>query len=105
MNKLKVFADFHNADTQGRVRLNCIGTIEDLARQQIVLRDGVRLTLYSEELEWKASSNIPQTNICGWPSLTGTRSTTLGLKPLDRRLNATAKPYCWTLRCRVRRVP
>jgi len=50
MNKPKVFADLHNADTQGRVRLNCIGTIEDLARQQIVLRDGVRLTLYSEEL-------------------------------------------------------
>ena len=51
MNKPKVFVDLHNADTQGRVRLNCIGTIEDLARQQIVLRDGVCLTLYSEELE------------------------------------------------------
>ena len=50
MNKPKIFADLYNADTQGRVRLNCIGTIEDLARQQIVLRDGVRLTLYSEEL-------------------------------------------------------
>jgi len=36
------------------VRLNCIGTIEDLARQQIVLRDGVRLTLYSEELAVKS---------------------------------------------------
>ena len=53
MNKPKVFADLHNADAQGRVRLNCIGTIEDLARQQIVLRDGVRLTLYSEELAVK----------------------------------------------------
>ena len=51
MNKPKVFADLHNADTQGRVRLNCIGTIEDLARQQIVLRDGASLTLCSEELE------------------------------------------------------
>ena len=51
MNKPKVFADFHNADTRGRLRLNCIGTIEDLAQQQIVLRDGVCLTLYSEELE------------------------------------------------------
>jgi hypothetical protein len=53
MNMPKVFADLHNADTQGRVRLNCIGTIEDLARQQIVLRDGVLLTLYSEELAVK----------------------------------------------------
>jgi hypothetical protein len=31
--------------------LNCIATIEDLARQQIVLRDGASLTLYSKELE------------------------------------------------------
>ena len=51
MNNPKVFADFHNADTKGRLRLNCIGTVEDLAQQQIVLRDGLSLTLYSEELE------------------------------------------------------
>jgi hypothetical protein len=51
MNNLRVFADFHNADVQGRLRLNCIGTIEDLAQQHIVLRDGLALTLYSEELE------------------------------------------------------
>ena len=25
MNHPKVFADFHNADAQGRLRLNCIG--------------------------------------------------------------------------------
>lgn len=31
-------ADFHNADVQGRLRLNCIGTVEDLARQNIELR-------------------------------------------------------------------
>ena len=51
MNMPKVFADFHNADAQGRVRLNCLGTVEDLAQQQIVLHDGLRLILYSEELE------------------------------------------------------
>jgi len=51
MSHLKVFADFHNADAQGRLRLNCIGTVEDLAQQQIVLRDGLPLTFYSEELE------------------------------------------------------
>lgn len=51
MDKLRVFADFHNADTQGRLRLNCTGTIEDLARQKIWLRDGQELTLYSEDLE------------------------------------------------------
>jgi len=51
MSKPKVYADFHNADVQGRLRLNCVGTVEDLARQQIVLRDGLLLTLYSEEME------------------------------------------------------
>ena len=51
MNHPKVFADFHNADAKGRLRLNCIGTVEDLSQQQIVLRDGLSLTLYSEELE------------------------------------------------------
>ena len=51
MNTPKVFADFHNADAQGRLRLNCIGTIEDLARQHIELQDGQSLTLYSEDLE------------------------------------------------------
>ena len=47
----RVFADFHNADAHGCLRLNCIGTVEDLAQQQIVLRDGLSLTVYSEELE------------------------------------------------------
>ena len=51
MNKLKVFADFHNADAKGRVRLNCAGTVVDLERQGIVLRDGQSLIIYSEELE------------------------------------------------------
>jgi len=51
MTHPRVFADFHNADAQGRLRLNCIGTVEDLAQHQIVLRDGACLTFYSEELE------------------------------------------------------
>lgn len=51
MDKPRVFADFHNADPQGRLRLNCIGTVEDMARQQITMREGQLLTLYSEDLE------------------------------------------------------
>jgi hypothetical protein len=51
MNHPRVFADFHNADAEGRLRLNCIGTIEDLARHHIELQDGQLLTLYSEDLE------------------------------------------------------
>jgi hypothetical protein len=51
MSHPRVFADFHNADAQGRLRLNCIGTVEDLARQRITLREGQPLVLFSEELE------------------------------------------------------
>ncbi len=51
MNELKVFADFHNTDVKGRVRLNCAGTIADLERQGIELQDGQSLIIYSEELE------------------------------------------------------
>lgn len=51
MNRPRIFADFHNADAQGRLRLNCIGTIEDLSLQRIELQNGQLLTLYSEELE------------------------------------------------------
>jgi len=51
MVKPTVYADFHNADPQGRIRLNCIGTIEDLSRQQLELRDGLALALYSDDLD------------------------------------------------------
>lgn len=51
MEKSKVFVDFHNADVQGRLRLNCTGTIEDLAYHKIWLQNGQEITLYSEDLE------------------------------------------------------
>jgi len=51
MSYPRVYADFHNADTTGRLRLNCVGTIQDLSRLNIELSLGQPLTLYSEELE------------------------------------------------------
>ena len=51
MSVARIYADFHNADEQGKLRLNCVGTIEDLARYRVELRDGEKLVLYSEELE------------------------------------------------------
>ena len=46
----KVYADFHNADPQGRLRLNNAGSVEDLSRQRVTLREGMPLTLYSDDL-------------------------------------------------------
>ena len=45
----KVFADFHNADPRGRVRLNCRGTLEDLEAKRIKLREGVVLMLSDDD--------------------------------------------------------
>ncbi len=53
MVKPRVYADFHNADPQGRLRLNCVGTMEDLSRQHIELHDGLLLTLYADDLDDK----------------------------------------------------
>ncbi len=47
----KIFADFQNADSHGHLRLNCIGTVRDLARHQVRLEEGLQLNLYSEDLE------------------------------------------------------
>jgi hypothetical protein len=33
MSMSRIFVDFHNADAQGRLQLNCIGTIEYLSRE------------------------------------------------------------------------
>lgn|SRR5487761_1137944 len=53
MSKPKIYADFHNADALGRLRLNCVGTAEDLARHAITLHDGMPLTVYSDDLDEK----------------------------------------------------
>ncbi len=45
-----VYADFQNADSQGRLRLDCVGTTEDLARLKIELREGLPLTFYSDDV-------------------------------------------------------
>jgi hypothetical protein len=46
-----IYADFHNADARGRLRLNCAGTVADLARTGVVLTEGLRLTFSDGELE------------------------------------------------------
>lgn len=51
MTRVNLYADFNNADARGRLRLNCAGTVEDLARQGVRLEEGLPLTLHDEELE------------------------------------------------------
>ncbi len=67
----RIFADFHNADEQSRLRLNCVGTIEDLSRQNIKLQNGQLLTLYSEELEVDGVVQYSEEEVFGWQQLIG----------------------------------
>lgn len=47
----KVYADFHNLDDFNRLRLTCAGTIADLARQGIELREGLVLTFRMDDAD------------------------------------------------------
>ncbi|MEX2188332.1 MAG: hypothetical protein WD875_16110 [Pirellulales bacterium] len=46
-----VYADFQNADALGRIRLNCVGTARDLAEQGVELREGLPISLYSDDAD------------------------------------------------------
>ena len=50
MNPLiKVYADFNNADSKGRIRLNTEGTYRDLQRMNIKLEEGLEVLLDDDE--------------------------------------------------------
>ena len=51
MAETRVYADFQNADVQGRVRLNCAGTMQDLTRQHTSLHKGLVVTLYADDAD------------------------------------------------------
>ena len=50
MNSLiKIYADFNNADSRGRIRLNTEGTFHDLQRMKIKLEEGLQILLDDDE--------------------------------------------------------
>jgi hypothetical protein len=51
MTAPKVYADFQNLDDFNRLRLTCAGTLEDLERQGLRLREGLVLTLYTDDAD------------------------------------------------------
>jgi len=46
----RIWGDFNNADRHGRVRLNTVGALRDIAAQQLALYDGMRVVLSDSEL-------------------------------------------------------
>lgn len=96
-----VYADFHNADAQGRLRLNCVGTLEDLAQQKIELRDGLLLTLYADDVDasdkwtncWSmAWYRSRSRNTAGWPASTGKRCAMPRTRIAGRPTASTSRP-------------
>jgi len=51
MSTPRVYADFQNLDDSNRLRLTCVGTIDDLARQGIELREGLVLTFSMDDAD------------------------------------------------------
>lgn len=45
----RLYADFQNADPQGRIRLNSLGTVEDLGRLGLQLSPGLVVSLYADD--------------------------------------------------------
>ncbi|MDO6433263.1 hypothetical protein Q4E93_21815 [Flavitalea sp. BT771] len=46
---IKIYADFNNADSKGRVRLTSDGTFRDLERLNIKLKSGLEILLDDDE--------------------------------------------------------
>ncbi len=51
MNEARIYVDFMKTDDEGRLLLTCIGTRRDLTLQNICLREGLRLKVYSDDLD------------------------------------------------------
>lgn len=47
--QIKIYADFNNADSKGRVRLTTEGTFRDLERLNIKLESGLEILLDDDE--------------------------------------------------------
>jgi hypothetical protein len=47
----RVYVDFQKIDTEGRLVLTCAGTIRDVGRLGVRLRDGLQLEVYSDDLD------------------------------------------------------
>jgi hypothetical protein len=47
----EIYADFNNLDDDGRIRLTTVGSITDIARLGIQLRDGLELVLATDDAD------------------------------------------------------
>ena len=53
----RIYGDFHDLDDENRIRLNKLGTIQDLARLGIQLVDGMAATFYMDDADDAGNSD------------------------------------------------
>lgn len=77
----KIFADFNNADSKGRVRLTTVGSLRDIKDENLRLEPGLELVLDDEDglntigiVEFSEEENI------WWHELIGKVCSTHGYK-------------------------
>jgi hypothetical protein len=51
MSAPRIYADFQELDDENRLKLTCRGTLQDLQRNGIQLRDGLRLTFFTDDAD------------------------------------------------------
>lgn len=51
MSEPRIYVDFMKTDDEGRLLLTCIGTRRDLDTQGIQLREGLVVSVYSDDLD------------------------------------------------------
>lgn len=54
-----IHVDFQNADTEGYVRLNTSGAVNDIARFGVRLSEGLRLRISDGEIETSGVVQVP----------------------------------------------
>ena len=59
MENVTIFADFNNRDRDGCIRLNTVGTVADLARFSIQLKDGLQLSVSDGDLIARIAVRAP----------------------------------------------
>jgi hypothetical protein len=47
----RIYADFHNLDDQNRIRLNTVGTREDLDMAGLEFSEGLLISLYADDAD------------------------------------------------------
>jgi hypothetical protein len=49
--KPRIYADFHNLDGKNRLRLTCKGTLDDLQKLSLELREGLAVTFRTDDVD------------------------------------------------------